>query len=622
MEEVMAIDRCVLVDLEGGMRPDVAREHLFELRDRLGPDTWIDVRWRGDPIPHLPAATRVLDRGSGARALAAAAARASGIGPLVGLRGPVLPDAAAFDGILAAFERDPLIGFAQPRFGDAAGEGIWSLPDGATGPELLPRHIVGGLPEHYLTTERLAACLAVRRDVAAGFSTSPDAAEDVRAALARELCQARRRGYRNLVVNRVVVPTPEPPGSLYPTLDPGAREALVARFPDVPTAEAWFAGAAHQRLERVVAKARRSRPSNALSVLLDCRGAQAHHNGTSQAILGLLDGLKAESPRWSVELLCNADAVEYHGIASRYPAMRIHTGVPDGTYAVAVRLDQPWDLSTVSELHRRAAAVAFTMLDTISWDTVYPCGAGVEKAWRFVAEHADGLLYISDFTRRRFGFRFPVADGVAEVVTHLSLHPDEYREAVAEALPESDHILVFGNHYDHKAVAPTVELLAGAFPYERIQALGMTFSRHNVTVQQSGHLSNADIERLVATARLIVFPSYYEGFGLPVLKGLAYGRTVVVRESPIWRELAALTRASGRLVPFTAPHELVEVVGRALAGAPLETLPLGTDLGDRGPPRWRDCARRIVELVEATTGRSTSRHWLAREHALALGPER
>ncbi len=608
----------VLVQLEAGMPSAAVRSYVVELRDRLGSSVHLDLHGPAEIAGGLPDGVRLLGRGAAARALAAAG-RAARDGHLVVLLRPLLPEDAAIQGLLGAFRLDPLVGFAQPRFADATGDGIWSLPGGfeAAG-TLLHRAVLSLLPDHHLTGEHLAACIAMSREVVAGLTPSSESADDLPAVLLREMCRARRRGYRSLVMNRVVVPSSEPRTSLYPALEPASNDGSHVDSPG-----AWdeaFTGDAHRRFERLAAVARRARPTDTIPVLLDCRGAQAFHNGTSQAIHGLLDGLSEDRPRWDIDLLFDPKAARYHDVARRHPSMRVVTTMPDRFYGAAVRLDQPFQLSAIAELHRRGAAISFNMLDAIAWDVVYLSGPEVGRAWRFIAAHADGLSYISSFSRQRFNFRFPVMQHVVQAVTHLSLERDENRDPALPALADGDHILVFGNHYDHKAVAPTIALLSGAFPYERIRGVGGKPDKtHNASTIQSGHAPAAEIERLIATARMVIFPSHYEGFGLPVVKALAYGRLVVVRSSPLWREIAGLMQMPGRLVEFVAHHELVEIVGKALAGEPLETMALGADLpAEARPPRWSDCARRLVGLVEETASRVDFRRWYAREQALSL----
>ena len=50
-----------------------------------------------------------------------------------------------------------------------------------------------------------------------------------------------------------------------------------------------------------------------------------------------------------------------------------------------------------------------------------------------------------------------------------------------------------------------------------------------------------------------MFPSFYEGFSLPTLKGFSYGRTVLARRSDLLFEVAAHYRGPGRLVAFDTP---------------------------------------------------------------------
>ena len=128
----------------------------------------------------------------------------------------------------------------------------------------------------------------------------------------------------------------------------------------------------------------------------------------------------------------------------------------------AVLLNQPWGLSTIAELHRHALLIAFNMLDTISWDILYVCDERLDAVWRFIARYSDALFYDSQFTRDRFAIRFPLQAHVAERVTHLSLAKDEQVDRDVLGEPAGDHILLFGNDYDHKDVRRTLQLLVDA----------------------------------------------------------------------------------------------------------------------------------------------------------------
>jgi glycosyltransferase involved in cell wall biosynthesis len=264
---------------------------------------------------------------------------------------------------------------------------------------------------------------------------------------------------------------------------------------------------------------------------------------------------------------------------------------------------------------------AVAMLDTIAWDVLYPPGTEeLGTVWRFIARHADGLLYNSQFTRERFNIRFPLHRAVAEQVTHHSLVMEEYIHPAARTEPVSSYLLIFGNEYEHKDVRPTVRLLADAFPFNEIVAFGIPeATNHNVRARPSGDLGQADLHRLIAGARVIVFPSYYEGFGLPVVEGLAYGRPVVVRRSPLWTEIAGWSRLPGSLIEFDDAPSLVEAVGQVLAGLPSRALPSGAYLTkDSMPVNWRECAARVMALLETCLAGADGSRWLEREETLRL----
>ena len=308
---------------------------------------------------------------------------------------------------------------------------------------------------------------------------------------------------------------------------------------------------------------------------------------------------------WDITLLASKDASASHELEESYPGWQIATKLPARQFTVALRLSQPWHIQEMIDLHVAAAYNAYLFLDTISWDAAYPAPRHLDGTWQFMADHADGLIFISRYTRDRFRRRFRVRGGMRELVAYLSFDPADYVRADARVAARRDgFIFVVGNDYDHKDVGPTVELLAAAFPYESFVALGPPRTiTPRVKMLQSGTLSEAEIHRLYANARMVVFPSFYEGFGFPVLTTLAYGGTLVARQSALLEEIAARCVPRGRIVPFARRDELVDVVGRILHGEDVATLPLGTALDEGRPLSWQDVGGRILAFLTEMAGR-------------------
>ena len=334
----------------------------------------------------------------------------------------------------------------------------------------------------------------------------------------------------------------------------------------------------------------------------------------------MLDGFAALNTSWQFDVVSGAAAAKFHDLAERFPTFNLLSDRVSGYYTATFKLNQPWDISAIAELHRHGFLIGYNILDTISHDVLYPAPERLEQVWQFAARHSDLLTYISSFTRDRFRRRFPVAKGVAEKVVHLSLVENEYTLDQFRDAPIGEDILLFGNDYDHKGIGPMIRLLVDAFPFQKFVVLGGNEpGPRGVRTVPSGRLSQEEVHRLVATARAIVFPSFYEGFGLPVVEGLAYGRPVLVRRSPLWTEIAAYSRLPGRLIEFEDPVSLVEMLGRVLSGTAPPALAAGTALDEaQTPAGWRDAAQSLVTALEDRLLDKSLSHWQHRDEALRM----
>ncbi|HZB50698.1 MAG TPA: glycosyltransferase family 1 protein [Mycobacteriales bacterium] len=81
-------------------------------------------------------------------------------------------------------------------------------------------------------------------------------------------------------------------------------------------------------------------------------------------------------------------------------------------------------------------------------------------------------------------------------------------------------------------------------------------------VVAAGYLDTADLRRLVAGAAALVFPTVYEGFGLPPLEAFAAGTPVVASDLPVIREVTGPLAA---LAPAGDDAALAGALARVLA---------------------------------------------------------
>jgi glycosyltransferase involved in cell wall biosynthesis len=401
------------------------------------------------------------------------------------------------------------------------------------------------------------------------------------------------------------------------TLPRADRRLLRELAPDVHRAHHEFGTRGWAPDETRLARALPASYGLKPSVLLDVRNIGRTMNGTAIAALGIADGLQELAPDWEVALLARQEANAEHQLEQRFQGWRVFTTLPERHFSVALRLSQPWHVDEMVELHGRAAVNLYLFLDTISWDVAYPAPRHLDGTWRFMADHADGLVFISEFTRARFRHRFASRGDLPTCVSHLSFDPADYvRPDVAGADDGDGPLFVMGNAYDHKDVARTIDILAGAFPYAEVVALGPVRAPARVTVLESGSLSDAELHRLYARARAVVFPSFYEGFGFPVVTALAYGRTLLARRSALLEEIAGQCAARGRIVPYDRRDDLVDLVGRLIHGHDVPQLALGTSLANGRTASWRDVAARVLAFATERLADLSRSRWRARDHAI------
>lgn len=110
-----------------------------------------------------------------------------------------------------------------------------------------------------------------------------------------------------------------------------------------------------------------------------------------------------------------------------------------------------------------------------------------------------------------------------------------------------------------------------------------------------GYIDEEDKPSLYRMARLFVYPSGYEGFGLPILEAMASGTPVVANEIPVFDELVA---DGAFLVEDTSIHKM----GGAMV-ALIEQQDLHDNVGGAGLARaneftWRKTARATLAVYE------------------------
>jgi glycosyltransferase involved in cell wall biosynthesis len=221
-----------------------------------------------------------------------------------------------------------------------------------------------------------------------------------------------------------------------------------------------------------------------------------------------------------------------------------------------------------------------------------------------LAPRAQAILTVSEFSRREIERCLEIPGERIEVVPNGiddSFRPQEERTipAVRErwSLP-AEYLLYVGSLAPHKNVPFLLRAYARLKDVPPLvlcgpsmdKAVRQTQSARVITIPGQGH---DVLPALLSGATAFIFPSRYEGFGLPPLEAMACGAPTIVSDAA---SLPEVTGGAALVYPVDDERALsdriLEVVGSS---------ELRYRLARAGPVqaahfRWEDCARRMAKI--------------------------
>ena len=213
-----------------------------------------------------------------------------------------------------------------------------------------------------------------------------------------------------------------------------------------------------------------------------------------------------------------------------------------------------------------------------------------ERLFRSLAWHpsilgAERVIVISEFVRERAIARLGVKAERIRVVP-LGLDHDRLTPGTGDREPFLLYPARSWPHKNHTRLLEAFALLRSERPDLRLVLTGGgAFGPLPDGVEARGHVDADELASLMQRASALVFPSLYEGFGLPPLEAMACGCPVACSD------VAALPEVVGDAARLFDPRD-----PRAIAAAVLDVLAEPEDWSRRGLERaaaysWDDTAR-------------------------------
>lgn len=237
--------------------------------------------------------------------------------------------------------------------------------------------------------------------------------------------------------------------------------------------------------------------------------------------------------------------------------------------------------------------------------------------YRYVRRRADFFLAISEFTKKEIVELWHIPPEKVHVVPCACspvLSQENSQERLSQlrtkySLPEQ-FILFVGNSNPRKNLARLIQAFdraktEGKLPHQLIIAgeQGWNFDReqavqgirHREAVRFIGFVPDEDMPALYSAASLFVFPTLYEGFGIPILEAQACGVPVLTSKC------SSLTEVGGDGAFYVDPYDagsISEEIQAVLADPALAEKLVQQGLQNVKRFSWESSARRLDEIIE------------------------
>lgn len=221
---------------------------------------------------------------------------------------------------------------------------------------------------------------------------------------------------------------------------------------------------------------------------------------------------------------------------------------------------------------------------------------------------SQAIICISEHTKRDLLDRFPIAEArvhVTPLATDLSLryaYGDEHT-------PDQPYFLYVGGRNSYKNFRQFVSAFAKLLPDKldlKLCVVGAPFNQQEqswldelnirASVEHYGYASDTHLAKLYRCSTALVYPSLYEGFGIPPLEALACGTVAIACNSS---SLPEVVGNAGILVDTAKVDELVDAMQFVLDHPAERDRLITAGLQQAKQFSWEKTAQQTVEVYRS-----------------------
>jgi len=274
-------------------------------------------------------------------------------------------------------------------------------------------------------------------------------------------------------------------------------------------------------------------------ILFDCVIMPAMHCGTSEYQLSIFDAFyRLFKDKYDICLYTNHEAEEYFDLCGKYDNIFFPETL-EGTFHLGFAPNQLMFFEPMRTMSKHCLKVVQTLYDIMMVRIDEHVADDVSNNVETGIYISDGIVFISNFTKNDFK---------ACYANNLDL-PDKKLIVIYPAtgfnedkntydLPFEEYFIVVGNSYKHKSIKETVEVISKLHQNFVIIGYGdYGVVAPNIYNYKSGNLDEDFLSFLYAKSTAVIFPSLYEGFGLPTVISLKNKKRIILNNNSLNREL-------------------------------------------------------------------------------------
>lgn len=336
-------------------------------------------------------------------------------------------------------------------------------------------------------------------------------------------------------------------------------------------------------------------------ILISLYEMPAAYNGTAQHGLQLLKKFyQLFKNKYEIGVLINEAADEFFHVSKQYPNVFL-PGQLTQRYHLAYVPSQIIHIEHMHILNRSCVRYAFCMQDIISIRSSYLLVDDWEREdiFRKSIRYCSGIIPFSQFSlddmQDYYREEFEKRDIYTKVVYLAGVDNEIEKSSQTQKLPYSEYFVVLGNRYKHKYL-DVIEpyLCQSKYNFIIIGSKEDGNISNNVYGYRSGNLSDEFIHSLFEHSLAIIFPSVYEGFGLPILNAINYGKKIIVNDNPLNREQVQFLHFYEKNIYLFENGTEIESYLDEIKKSPEPVVEQTDNVGRT----WEDVAREVEQALE------------------------